>query len=59
MGLLRSILEWEIDFKTKNFVYRKDILISFCLCDRKLSSELVGAEVYESCDMVLPSRRIC
>lgn len=45
MGLLRSILEWEIDFKTKNFVYRKDILISFRLFDRKLSSELVGAEV--------------
>ena len=42
MGLLRSILEWEIDFKTKNFVYRKDILISFRLFDRKLSSELVG-----------------
>lgn len=59
MGLLRSILEWEIDFKTKNFVYRKDILISFRLFDRKLSSELVGAEVYESCDMVLHSRRIC
>ena len=34
MGLLRSILEWEIDFKTKNFVYRKDILISFRLFDQ-------------------------